>query len=265
MASERQIESNRRNARRSTGPRSLRGKNRACMNVQTHGFRSRDVLLPDEDLEEFEAFREDLFRDLRPVGVLESELADQVVHSCWWLRRCQRMGAGLLGGGRHVMDRIMAKTSEELEEMLRYNQDLESLNGEQIFGRLLNLLSEDYRRRILDRYNIAMVRDNDLADLYKNTILGESYVGRPSTVLDKELLNLFFNLVESEQQRNPLTYDVALGFRKDLLQEDALAKLARYETTHRRAFHRALQELHRLQDRRQKTPPSRPDVIDVDP
>ncbi len=91
--------------------------------------------------------------------------------------------------------------------------------------------------------------------------MGEDHDDSP---LDQSLADLHLELSESEQQRNPLTYDIALAFRKDLSQQEALAKLARYETTHRRAFHRALQELHRLQDRRQKTPTSQSDVIDVE-
>ena len=41
--------------------------------------------------------------------------------------------------------------------------------------------------------------------------------------------------------------------------------LARYEAALQRSLDRGLQRLHRLQDRRQKTSTSRPDVIDVDP
>ena len=261
MKSQRQIEANQRNAKRSTGPRTPGGKYRTRMNAGKHGLRAHEVLLPDEDPAEREEFRNDALRDLKPVGFLEK----QVVERCSWsLRRCERIEPGLLGGGRHVMDMISSKKPEEFVEMLRYNQDLESLNDDQIFGRLLILLAEDYRRKILDRYNIAIVRDNDLADLYEKAILSDVNVRRADIVLDKERLDVFFKLVESEQQRNPLTYDIALAFRKDLSEQEALAKLARYETTQRRAFHRALQELHRLQDRRQKTPTSRSDVIDVE-
>ena len=265
MATPKKNETKRRNAGSSTGPRTRGGKDRARMNARNHGLRCHEVLLPGEDPDEFEAFREDLSRDLGPVGMLESELADQVVSSCWWLRRCERIGAGLLGGGSHVMDMIASKKPEEFVEMLRYNQDLENLNDVQIFGRFLILLAEDYRRKILDRHNIAIVRDNDLADLYKKAILSDVNVRGADTILDKEILDVFLKVVAIEQQRNPLTYDVALAFQKDLLEQEGLAKLARYETTHRRAFHRGLQELHRLQDRRRKTPTSRPDVIDVDP
>ena len=41
MATERQVEANRRNALRSTGPRSARGKNRASQNSYRHGFSTK--------------------------------------------------------------------------------------------------------------------------------------------------------------------------------------------------------------------------------
>ncbi len=94
MASQEQTNANRRNARRSTGPKTPRGRYHARMNARKHGLRGHEVLLPDEDREEFEEFRENFFRDLRPAGFLESELTDQIVSSRWWLRRCERMGAG---------------------------------------------------------------------------------------------------------------------------------------------------------------------------
>ena len=71
-------------------------------------------------------------------------------------------------------------------------------------------------------------------------------------------------MCESEQQQNLLPYDSALAFRRALSKDEALLKLARYETMHRRAFHSALQELHRLQDRRQKKGASHPSIIEVD-
>jgi hypothetical protein len=49
MASRRQIDANRRNARKSTGPKSLAGKRRACQNAISHGLHcamTADEILP---------------------------------------------------------------------------------------------------------------------------------------------------------------------------------------------------------------------------
>ena len=49
MTSDKQIEANRRNARKSTGPRTQEGKARVGNNAVKHGLLSQDVLVPGED------------------------------------------------------------------------------------------------------------------------------------------------------------------------------------------------------------------------
>ena len=261
MASQERKNANRRNARRSTGPKTPRGKYHARMNARKHGLRGHEVLLPDEDPAEFEAFRENIFRDLRPVGFLEAELADHVVSSCWWLRRCDRIEAGLLGGGTYVMDEIASKTLEEFAEMLEPKENPEDMSTVQLVGESLNLQAQQYRTKT---QKLKEGRNKISRDCYQKENKIEQKSENDDPPLDQSLVDLHLELSESEQQRNPLTYDVALAFRTDLSQQEALTKLARYETTHRRSFHRALQDLHRLQDRRQKTSTARPDVIDVE-
>jgi DNA-binding MltR family transcriptional regulator len=70
--------------------------------------------------------------------------------------------------------------------------------------------------------------------------------------------------LERDQQEHPLTYDVALGFRKDLSQSEALSKLARYESTLDRSLYRALHELQRLQALRKGASSGPPAAVDVD-
>ncbi len=49
MTTPRQVEANRLNARKSTGPRTAAGKDRSRMNAVTHGLSARTLILPDED------------------------------------------------------------------------------------------------------------------------------------------------------------------------------------------------------------------------
>jgi len=49
MTTARQLETNRANARRSTGPKTPRGKARVAQNAVTHGLLAHETLLPDED------------------------------------------------------------------------------------------------------------------------------------------------------------------------------------------------------------------------
>ncbi len=57
MASHKQIDANRRNAARSTGPKSPEGKAIVSRNATRHGLTSsRAIILPDEDPQEFHDF-----------------------------------------------------------------------------------------------------------------------------------------------------------------------------------------------------------------
>ena len=49
---------NRKNAQRSTGPRTARGKARVAQNAIIHGLLSEKALLPDEDPQALEALAE---------------------------------------------------------------------------------------------------------------------------------------------------------------------------------------------------------------
>ena len=65
-ASESQLEANRLNAQRSTGPRTAEGKARSSQNAVRHGLTAKCPVLPGEDPAEFAAFSEALFEDLTP-------------------------------------------------------------------------------------------------------------------------------------------------------------------------------------------------------
>ena len=73
MATSKQIEANRRNAQKSTGPRTPEGKAIVAQNALKHGFWSPEVVIKGEDAEEFEIFRAGLLEELAPAGRLDGE------------------------------------------------------------------------------------------------------------------------------------------------------------------------------------------------
>jgi hypothetical protein len=54
MATAAQIEANRRNCQKSTGPRTEAGKNRSKFNASDHGCRAKILVLPTEDFAEYQ-------------------------------------------------------------------------------------------------------------------------------------------------------------------------------------------------------------------
>ena len=87
MATEAQVEANRANAQKSTGPRTPEGKATVAQNAVKHGLLARTAVLHGEDWEEYTCFSEELRDELYPDGVMEEELAGRIVDLSWRLRR----------------------------------------------------------------------------------------------------------------------------------------------------------------------------------
>ena len=95
MTSDKKAQANRRNARKSTGPKTPEGKNASRLNALRHGLLSKDILLPGEDGEALRELAEGLRAEVQPVGELESILVDRITSLLWRLRRLERVEAGI--------------------------------------------------------------------------------------------------------------------------------------------------------------------------
>jgi len=87
MASDAQLDANRRNAQKSTGPRTEAGKAIAAQNGLRHGFTARRDVIGSESQGRFDRHRARMLKTLVPVG---SELAERIVSLSWRLRRAGR-------------------------------------------------------------------------------------------------------------------------------------------------------------------------------
>jgi hypothetical protein len=116
MTGDKQSRANRRNARRSTGPTSERGKNTVRYNSLTHGLRAQTVLLPDEDPQAFEVLRQGLRDHHRPIGEQEGQLVDLIIMYTWRLGRAARVEASILNHySRKIADLHAARLLESPE------------------------------------------------------------------------------------------------------------------------------------------------------
>ena len=95
MTTERQVEANRRNARKSTGPRTDGGKAITRFNALRHGLLSQQVVIPGEDEQAFAQLQESILAEFWPEGALQGELVDQMLAALWRLRRLRKVEAGL--------------------------------------------------------------------------------------------------------------------------------------------------------------------------
>jgi hypothetical protein len=149
MTSEKQIESNRRNAQKSTGPKTAEGKSRSRLNAFKHGMSATGFVIPagqaKENLDEFQGLLAALRRDLRPQGTLQELLVESIAIQQWRLRRIYRaelsgVAEGIRDHDLHIVIKQMMLREEKhdvalpiftppehiADKLMRYQRVLES-------------------------------------------------------------------------------------------------------------------------------------------
>jgi hypothetical protein len=95
MASEKQIQANQTNSKKSTGPKTAKGKAVSSKNAVRHGILSSETLLTWESAEALESMRQNMHDSLWPEGELEKILVERIVSVTWRLRRVARIETSL--------------------------------------------------------------------------------------------------------------------------------------------------------------------------
>ena len=95
MTSFRQMDANRRNARKSTGPITEEGKQRSRCNAIRHGLTAETVIGTLEDAEDYKAFEAEIIADYNAQSAVERELVLRLASLLWRLRRATTMETGL--------------------------------------------------------------------------------------------------------------------------------------------------------------------------
>ncbi len=116
MTSDKQADANRRNALKSTGPKTPEGKNAVRLNALKHGLLSQELLLPGEDEAALMGLTERLMADLQPEGTLEILLVEDVIVAYWRLRRFRRVEADMFARQLYEAMREQAQSEAESYE-----------------------------------------------------------------------------------------------------------------------------------------------------
>ncbi len=95
MTSFRQIEANRRNALKSTGPITQAGKQTSRCNAVRHGLTAETVIGALEDAKDYKAFEAAIVADYDVRSAVERELVLRLASLLWRLRRATTMETGL--------------------------------------------------------------------------------------------------------------------------------------------------------------------------
>ena len=143
MATEAQVNANRSNAQKSTGPRTAEGKAAVAQNALTHGLMARAAVLQGEEWEDYTSFHEDLIQELYPDGVQEEELAERIVGLYWRLRRAERYQNA-------VFETLYDRYAAEVEQPAAIPADpASSVASDPVLGRML--VADFSGDRVLER------------------------------------------------------------------------------------------------------------------
>jgi hypothetical protein len=122
MISQKKLEANRRNAQKSTGPKTAEGKAISSQNGLTHGLTSRKCpILPGENEDEYRELQDALTRDLKPRGAMQRELVEDLVQTRWKIRRIPLLEAELMWRKQekiaedHDYEKVCRRVSKESE------------------------------------------------------------------------------------------------------------------------------------------------------
>ena len=125
MTSFRQIETNRRNARHSTGPVTEEGKRKSRQNALRHGLTAETVIDALEDAEDYAAFEMAVAADYDAQSAVERELVLRLASLLWRLRRATAIETGLF--------RIQAKHLLQFRRRRQARRDRQTIIDE-IYG-----------------------------------------------------------------------------------------------------------------------------------
>jgi hypothetical protein len=192
MSTEAQTLANRRNALKSTGPRSAEGRAAVSQNAVRHGLLTRQDVITSESQADFDLYREQILAELAPVSPMESMLAERIVSLSWRLKRASRIQNQTIDA---LNERNTSSPLAKLTQSLSFNvagkslSNADGFNGELTLGRLA--IKDFANARVLDR--LLMYERRIEHSLYK-------------TILEFQRLNLIRKLdTGSEMPFNQLT------------------------------------------------------------
>jgi hypothetical protein len=115
MSSLKQVDANRLNALKSTGPKTSQGKERSRCNAIRHGLTAETVIVGFEDVHDYEAFEATVIADYDAQSAVERELVLRLASVLWRLRRATGIETSLFQSA--------IKQSSQTEALIRASAD----------------------------------------------------------------------------------------------------------------------------------------------
>jgi hypothetical protein len=246
---------NRRNARKSTGPRTDGGKSVSRFNALKFGFFAKDVVIREVDGEDasgnFEAFIEELREELQPVGIFETTLVGKIAEGFWRLRRANRAEGGSI--------RILGfwDRSLELSEKSPARELMRSVDDQrQCLSRLIAMKEQIVRTGTLPRNTFLQILPVVQPQQKPETYAASEEQAESEVAIDDGFKKALDDKITSFQT-SVSQVDLRLAERNwDLIRQGGLPpleegeKISRYRNRAQKEIDWALQRLFQLQGRR---------------
>ncbi len=115
MTSPRQIDSNRRNSLKSTGPRTQAGKEQSRRNTTRHGLTAETVIEILEDVDDYKGFEANVIADYDARTAVERELVLRLASLLWRIRRATGIETDLLRIQAEILRERAQATQQDAE------------------------------------------------------------------------------------------------------------------------------------------------------
>jgi hypothetical protein len=161
MTSQKQIEANRRNAQKSTGPQTEAGKSVTRYNSVTHGCRVKGIdFLPNENPDEFHSRLQSLLDTYQPANEDEHRLVQEAAALSWKLNRADRYESATL---KKRVGEAMAEVKGEIRA--RVNRQNPSIHDDPRIH--CDEFTEDELAEIDDAANRALFDPSNEAERFR--------------------------------------------------------------------------------------------------
>jgi len=111
MATKAQCRANRRNAKKSTGPRTVLGKAQASKNATKHGLLAQLPVVLTEAQEEWADFRTRIINSQSPIGIVEICFAERIALLFWRMKRLAEFDAN------QYTDPVLDDLDDDMEDL----------------------------------------------------------------------------------------------------------------------------------------------------
>jgi hypothetical protein len=149
MTSLKTIEANRRNAMKSTGPKTEAGKEHSRRNAVRHGLTAETVVNVLEDQEDYKAFEIAVTSDFDVQTAVERELVLRLASLLWRLRRATAIDTGLLQIPSDIDEAPDLEITEQANETIGVVAQLHDHEEDESAGQPDLALNSEISRRFL--------------------------------------------------------------------------------------------------------------------